>query len=106
MNNPDNIDKRSPAYRIHRVSAFEDSLLMYVIVVIDIQPNDVTAVGHQIDGPFVAQAEHTVNNLVLNVLDGTNVGTFIHQRFDLFFGNRTFGGFYVQQPDNRLCGGT
>src|SRR5690606_11086279 len=90
------------ANRIDGMTAFQYGITVYLIFIIYVQPHDVAAVCHQIDGAFIAQTENTVHNFVFDVLDGARVGTFVNEGFYFLFGNRAAGRFDVQYFDNTL----
>src|SRR5690606_21218809 len=95
----------SVAYWIQAVIAFQDLFFMDFRVVVDIQPDNIAPVGHEIEYSFIAQIEDPVHDLVFNFIDGARTNAFLHQRFDLFFGNLTFARSQVEQAHNPVGGG-
>src|SRR3546814_15367571 len=68
------------------MATFQYGVTVYIVPVIDIEPYDVATVCHQVDGTFITQAEYPVYDFMLDVFNGTDIGSFVHEGLDFFFG--------------------
>ena len=86
------------------VQSLVDGLPNLLVRVVDVQPHEVAAVGHDGADVAVAQIEHSLHDVLLHLLNLAFLGPFLDDGLYLLFRDAVLVGFV--QPDEAQRGGS